>query len=268
MTEAATKLVTAGADRLEIVLCDNFYTPRVTPEIAWALKSMVDAICSLSIELGMPFVSGKDSSSGTFVGEDGVRIDAPPTLAVLAMGRMPDATRLVSKFFGKPGNRIFLVGPLSASLGGSIFLDTLGLRGSEPPSFSSAELIAGWESIQSLRKAGWIQSASAVGEGGLVRRAFEASGGALGCRIDLGPLSRRLKPDQPETLLFAEMAGAALVEIEPKHAADLESRFNAVPVGEVTAEPVLAVSGGGGDFTLALDELVRVWSKPFAEVVR
>ena len=205
---------------------------------------MVNAICSLSIELGMPFVSGKDSSSGTFVGEDGVRIDAPPTLAVLAMGRMPDAERLVSKFFKKPGNRLYLVGPSSSALGGSVFLDTLGSRGSELPSFTPEELITGWETIQSLREAGWIQSAAAIGEAGIIRRAFEASGGTLGCRIDLGPLAKRLKPDQPETLLFAEMAGTALVEIDPKHAADIESRFKAVPVGEVSVEPTLTVSSG------------------------
>ena len=66
MFEAITKAVVAGADYREMVLCDNFYTPRVRPETAFELVEMVDAIAALSVELGVPFISGKDSSSGTF----------------------------------------------------------------------------------------------------------------------------------------------------------------------------------------------------------
>ena len=44
MIEAITKAVVAGADYREMVLCDNFYTPRVRPETAHELVEMVDAI--------------------------------------------------------------------------------------------------------------------------------------------------------------------------------------------------------------------------------
>ena len=66
MFEAITKAVVAGADYRRMVLCDNFYTPRVRPETAWDLKEMVETIADLSLALGVPFISGKDSSSGTF----------------------------------------------------------------------------------------------------------------------------------------------------------------------------------------------------------
>ena len=66
MFEAITKAVAAGADYREMVLCDNFYTPRVRPETAFELVQMVETIAALSVQLGVPFISGKDSSSGTF----------------------------------------------------------------------------------------------------------------------------------------------------------------------------------------------------------
>jgi phosphoribosylformylglycinamidine synthase subunit PurSL len=40
LIEAVTKAVVAGADYREMVLCDNFYTARIRPEVAWDLKMM------------------------------------------------------------------------------------------------------------------------------------------------------------------------------------------------------------------------------------
>ena len=42
--EAVTKCVVAGCDYREMVLCDNFYTPRISPQVAWDLTKMVEAI--------------------------------------------------------------------------------------------------------------------------------------------------------------------------------------------------------------------------------
>ena len=33
-----------------MVLCDNFYTPRVRPEVAWDLKQMVETIADFSVD--------------------------------------------------------------------------------------------------------------------------------------------------------------------------------------------------------------------------
>jgi phosphoribosylformylglycinamidine synthase subunit PurSL len=104
LIEAVTKAVVAGADYREMVLCDNFYTPRITPEVAWDLKRMVETIARLSEAFGIPFISGKDSSSGTFEtasrdGQGSVRIDVPLTLVITAMGRVPDVRRIVTKDF-------------------------------------------------------------------------------------------------------------------------------------------------------------------------
>src|SRR5206468_12492143 len=57
--EAISKAVVAGADYREMVLCDNFYTPRVRPDVAWDLEQMVKTIAELSVAFGVPSFSGK-----------------------------------------------------------------------------------------------------------------------------------------------------------------------------------------------------------------
>src|SRR6516164_5826945 len=109
MIEAITKAVVAGADYREMVLCDNFYTPRVRPEVAWDLERIVQAIADLSVELGVPFISGKDSSAGTFEAA-GRAIHVPATFAVAVLGRVQDVKGIVPKEFKRPGNKLVLLG--------------------------------------------------------------------------------------------------------------------------------------------------------------
>jgi len=267
--EPVSKLIAAGVHPGDIVLCDNFYTPRVTPEVAWMLKEMVRTCCDLTKELGIPFISGKDSSSGTFIGEHGQRLDIPPTLSVLALGRMPDVQNRIPKPWTKPDSMLFLIGPLSKNLGGSIYLDTLGFRGSKLPDPSPQQLRPMWQKLKPLQEQGTILSASALSEGGLLRRLFEmALGSGLGCRIDLSGLTKRLKAEFPEIGLFAEMIGVLLIEASEEHAGKIEKELNGVPLGRVTKTPDLAINTGSIKFNLSMKELVGLWEKPFQEVAR
>ena len=268
IVESMTKLAVAGVELDGIVLCDNFYTPRVTPGVAGALTEMVKTCADLSVRFGAPFISGKDSSSGTFTGPDGLRIDVPPTLAVMALGRMPDIRRIITKPWRTPGNRLALAGPLSAELGGSVYLDTLGLRGNRLPDPDPDHVEATWKHLRDWQENGWIGSASAVAEGGLIRRLFEAAlGSGFGCRIDLDPLLKRMGTDRPEAGLFAEMTGAVLVEAAPDHM-DAIIRTGAIPLGYVTASETLEIKIGNLKLELGMAELIRAWERPFREVAR
>src|SRR6266568_4413604 len=192
MIEAITKAVVAGADYREMVLCDNFYTPRVRPEVAWDLKRMVETIAQLSEAFGIPFISGKDSSSGTFEtashnGDGSVRIDVPPTLVIAAMARVPDVGRIVTKDFKRVGNKLLLVGDADASvLGGTVYADSFGQRGDRlfDPGDSDVVLRL-WDALIELRHKGIYVASSAIAEGGLGLRLFEGSwGSGHGVKID------------------------------------------------------------------------------------
>ncbi|HKT12327.1 MAG TPA: AIR synthase-related protein [Terriglobia bacterium] len=267
MVEAVTKAVAAGASYNEAVLCDNFYTPRVTPQTAWELSQMVEAIAGLSVELGIPFISGKDSSSGTFESA-GRKIDVPMTLAVALMGRVPDVKKIVTKEFKQAGNKLVLIGATGANgLGGSVYADTHGQRGDRlfDPG-TAASIHAAWDAVLALHDERRCVSASAIAEGGLLLRLFEAAfGSGLGARIQMNAEPGR----RADELLFGEFIGAVLLEILPEFEKGLAKL--AVPhltIGEVIAEPQIIVAEGGKVmWQKALTELEAVWSKPFREVV-
>jgi phosphoribosylformylglycinamidine synthase subunit PurSL len=269
--EAVTKAVVAGVDYREMVLCDNFYTPRVSPQIAWDLKAMVEAIAELSVAIGVPFISGKDSSSGTFEAA-GRRIDVPPTLAVAAMGRVPEVSRIVTKEFKRAGNRLVLVGrPGDGALGGSVYADLHGQRGDRLfDGYDAATVRELWDSLLAWHRQSRYVSGSAIAEGGMLVRLFEAGlGSGLGARIDLdaAPAPPRTA-SQPgfRDLLFGEFVGSVLLEVEPDFRLD-ESKPQRF-VGEVTAEPELVLIAGHEEILKeSLSSLESSWTETFREVL-
>ncbi len=267
IVESISRLTGAGIHYKDIVLCDNFYTPRVTPEVAGALTGMLDACCDYSKKFGTPFISGKDSSSGTFMGKDNLRIDVPPTLCVMAMGRMPDVRKAVSKPFKTPGSRLWLAGPRTGRLGGSVYLDTLGHRGTHLPDPDPDSLTAFWEKLAGLHEQGIIRSVSALAEGGLIRRIFEmALGSGLGCHVELDLLIDSLPSKRVDSALFAEMTGAMLIETEPGQANAIQSGIPAIPLGEISAGSDIHLKWRNEHVNLNLHELTAAWEKPFREV--
>ena len=292
MIEAITKAVVAGADYREMALCDNFYTPRVRPDVAWDLKRMVETIADLSVELGVPFISGKDSSSGTFE-SDGQKIDVPMTLAVAAVGRLPDVRKIVTKDFKRSGSRLVLVGHTDPdALGGSVYADTYAQRGNRLfDAYDAASIRKIWDALLALHAQGAYLSGSAIAEGGVFLRLFEGGfGSGLGARVELCAAetysaragSRPRGPGEPagrgsgggetgrkDGLLFGEFIGSVLIEVPA--GLKLQNYFEGVPysvLGEVTAESRLAFTVGGEvvwqDF---ISSLAEVWSKSFREVV-
>jgi phosphoribosylformylglycinamidine synthase II len=276
--EAVTKAVVAGADYREMALCDNFYTPRIRPEVAWDLTRMVENIAALSCGLGTPFISGKDSSSGTFEAA-GEYIEVPPTLAVAALGRINDVEQVVTKDFKRAGNKILLIGHAdSAALGGSVYADAHGQRGNHLfDKYSADGVRALWDSVLKLHASRAYFSGSAIGEGGIALRVFEAAlGSGLGARLDFGLLASAqtgrtgsdAKPRR-DGLLFGEFIGSVLLEVAPDFdGGDSLSEVPHAVVGEVIPAPRLILTLGENTIWQdGISSLARVWSKPFREVL-
>jgi phosphoribosylformylglycinamidine synthase II len=268
MFEAITKAVVAGADYRQMVLCDNFYTPRVRPEIAFELSEMVRAISSLSVELGVPFISGKDSSSGTFEA-GGRRIDVPPTLAVATVGRVENVKQVITKDFKRPGNLLVLVGRSDPEvLGGTVYANCFGERGDRLfDAYDSTSIRAQWDRLLKLHSARQYVSGSAIAEGGILLRLFEAAfGSGLGARVELDGLP----PGRRDGLLFGEFIGSCLIEVSPD--CELSSHLVGIPyrvLGQVTEEPRLTVTERGAVvWEEAVAQLAESWSKTFREVVK
>jgi phosphoribosylformylglycinamidine synthase len=265
MFEAITKAVVAGADYHQMVLCDNFYTPRVRPETAYDLVEMVETIARLSVELGVPFISGKDSSSGTFEA-GGRRIDVPPTLAVAVMGRVSDVKAMVTKEFKRAGNRLLLLGRYdAAALGGTVYADCLGQRGDRLfDAYDAPAIKAQWDYLLQLHSRRDYVSASAIAEGGLLLRLFEATfGSGLGARVDFSaiPMTQR------DGFLFGEFIGSCLLEVPPD--CEVPTEIPHLFLGQVIAEPRLTfVDHETVIWEESVENLTDTWSQTFREVVK
>ncbi|MGE5599194.1 MAG: AIR synthase-related protein [Bacteroidota bacterium] len=270
MIEAIAKAVAVGGDPSCLALCDNFYTPRSTPEVNWMLTRMVETAADLSVALGTPFISGKDSSSGTMQCADGRLIEVPPTLVVAALGRIPDVGRCVTKPFKQPGDRLILLGDLWPDrLGGSVYLDVLGSRGDslhDGGQAWAAEQKALWRWLfnRTRQSVNPVRAASAVAEGGLLARIFEmAYGGGLGARLHLGSFSGA----RWDGVLFAEAVGAFVVEIPADlDPAALFAGHSWRVLGEVTASPEIVIHWDDMAIVLPLADLVAAWERTFARV--
>ena len=293
--EAISKAVVAGVEYGEIVVCDNFYTPRVRPDVAWDLNQMVETIADLSLAFGVPFISGKDSSSGTFEttshdGQGSRRIDVPPTLVVAAMGRVPDVKKIVTKDFKRAGNKLCLIGRTAPeALGGSVYADASGQRGDslfDPGDAASVRAV--WDAVLELHRCGVYVSGSAFGEGGLALRLFEAAfGSGLGAKLYLDKLRASVTHatagpaagDQRmadtagawgrrDGYLFGEFIGSMVLEIPSDRSHDIGCGVPCQIFGEITSEPELTLADL--DRTLwqeATATLAEYWSMTFREVV-
>jgi phosphoribosylformylglycinamidine synthase len=190
------------------------------------------------------------------------------TLALAAMGRVPDVKDVVTKDFKRAGNKLVLLGAARPDgLCGSVYADTFGQRGDRlfnPGNAAAVQSV--WDTVLAMHAEDLYVSGSAIAEGGLLLRLFEAAfGSGLGARIELSPeiFGRR------DELLFGEFIGSVLLEVSPDVEQDLEGLF--IPhltIGEVIAEPQLVLAEDGGvQWQQNVAELEEVWSKTFREVV-
>ncbi|MBA4385787.1 MAG: hypothetical protein C0410_13705 [Anaerolinea sp.] len=276
-SQAITKLVAAGFGPNDITCICNVYTPPASdPENAWRLSRLVKrGYVSASLTLDVPVISGKDSSSGRFVTDKGKNIDAPLTLDVLAMGRMPNSCRLIPKAFFKPDDALVLFHPglRKIGLGGSLLFDLYGELGDELPKVDLAELKAGWhlyhQMLTTMRWSRYIHSRSVVAEGGLIRRLFEMSiGSGLGCDIYL--------PNNPLEGLFGELNTAVLIGADAAEQIRQKSLSWFLPekdffvLGRVIEKPNITVRCGDNKtlFSCATSVLAEKWQRTFVEVIR
>ncbi len=123
-----------------------------------------------------------------------------------------------------------------------------------------------WNAVRELHEQEYYVSGSAIAEGGLLLRIFEAAlGSGMGAKIEFNaPIQGRR-----DGWLFGEFVGSMLLEVSPDAPAAL-SRLN-VPcqqIGEVISEPRIVLAEGGN--VMWQDEISRlesIWSRTLREVL-
>jgi phosphoribosylformylglycinamidine synthase II len=263
--EALANFVAVGGDPERVALIDNFYWPSPEPVSLGALDQAVDACVDVADAFGLPFVSGKDSLSGTYRYSDGNLLKISPVLCISAFGPIRDASRTVTADFKLPDSEVFLVGELDAdAMAGSVYLGgQRGLRGLVP----LPDLRRLHDQFTALHEAiagGHILACHDVSEGGVAATLAEMCiGGGLGAVIEMTSLG--VGPS--DHLFFSETPGCFLVEVAPDavHALDGLPRRR---VGKTQRELTIEVTEQGRPLCSAPVEMLRqAWQRLFREVL-
>ncbi|MCL2766592.1 MAG: AIR synthase-related protein [Peptococcaceae bacterium] len=264
--EAVSNAVACGADPRNLFLMDNFIWPFPDEESLGALDLAVDACVDFVAATGTPFISGKDSLSSTYRGNDGTVIKIPPILCISAFGRIPDVTHTVSADFKESGSQILLVGHRnSEEMAGSVYYDLQGYIGNKLPLLNPESLMKTFLAIHQAILSGNVLACHDISEGGMGAALAEMGfGGGLGVSIKLP------ENETAEQFLFNETAGCFLTEIpagiDPKQ---LFPDVLCQVIGYTIDNPVITLEQSGNQlFSINLDKLNAAWQQPMKEVFR
>jgi phosphoribosylformylglycinamidine synthase len=289
--EAVRNCVAVGADPHRIAILDNFcWGTTDRPETLGSLVRAALACHDVAIELGTPFISGKDSLNNEFRPHGAAEpISIPPSLLISALGQIDDVSHCVSMDLKESGNLLYLVGTTKNELGGSHFAMVEGLSGGDVPRVDAKQAKATFLAVHKAIYAGLIRACHDLSEGGLAVAAAEmAFAGGLGATISLdvvpSPFGRGAGgegnslpspsgrgaggegPLSPAALLFSESNTRFLCEVRPQNAAAFEAALSAIPharIGEATDAGTLKILADGATVVSAdVSALKEAWQKP------
>jgi len=263
--EAVRNVVAVGADPERIAILDNFCwgnpdLPDRLGDLVRACKGCYDA----ALELGTPFISGKDSLYNEYWDSTaGRKIPIPPTLLISAMAIVPDVRQAVTMDLKEAGNLLYILGATGPEMGGSHYYRERGATGSRAPQgLSDVRLLKG---LHEAITGGLVRSCHDCSEGGIgVAAAEMAFAGSVGLDIDLRHVVLSEPIETSDLVLFSESNGRFLVEVAPAHRDAFEeimgdSAWNVV--GQTVERPDLQITGLEGKLAVSasLRELRHAW---------
>jgi phosphoribosylformylglycinamidine synthase subunit PurL len=260
--EVVRNLAAVGA-RLDS-FCDNlnFGNPE-KPERMWELEESARGLGDMARVLDRPYASGNVS-----LYNEGPSGPIPPTPTVMGVGILSHYRHATTMDLKRPGNRLYLVGTTKRELGGSLYLEHLGLDGDAVPQTDPKRLRELAERLVSAIEQGLVRSAHDCSEGGLgVAVAEMAFAGACGARVDLAKVGAGLRSD---VKVFSESNTRWVVEVEPAKEAAFQAHFgtDAVGIGEVTKAARVVVSDGRKPLLdVSAQACRKAWSEAFPRLI-
>jgi phosphoribosylformylglycinamidine synthase subunit PurSL len=269
--EAVRNCVAVGADPARIAILDNFcWGDCERPETLGSLVRAALACYDLSLALGTPFISGKDSLNNEFSFADAnsqrKTIAIPPSLLISAIGQMDDVGRAVTMDLKSPGNLLYLVGETKDELGGSHYALVNGLEGGEVPAVDTDVARRTFDAVHRAISAGVVRACHDLSEGGLaVAIAEMAFAGGCGARMDLDAMCFAGGNDTAAARLFSESNTRFLCEVATERATEFERVLSGVPLarlGEVQAGDWLTIASGGRSLIdVSIQDLKTAWQR-------
>ncbi|SEN02785.1 phosphoribosylformylglycinamidine synthase subunit II [Chitinophaga rupis] len=221
VAEAARNIVCSGGEPVAITNCLNFgnpYDPEVYYQFVHAIKGMGEA-CR---KFNTPVTGGNVSFYNQ--GPDG---PVYPTPTIGMLGILDSLEQRITLNFKEAGHLVYLVGRSRNDINSSEYLHKIiGIEHSPAPHFHLEEEHQLQAAIAKLNKAGLIQSAHDVSEGGLFITLLE-SAMASGLGFDVHTNSNFRK----DAYLFGESQSRVVVTVKPED----KEKFEALLHGLIDA---------------------------------
>lgn len=237
VAEAARNIVATGGTPLAITDCLNFGNPE-KPEIFWQIEKSADGISAACTALNAPVIGGNVSLYNERSGEA-----VYPTPTIGMVGLIEDLAHVTTQEVKAAGDVVFVIGDTKTEFGGSELQKLLnnGVISGKAPAIDLQIEAARQEALLKAIKAGIVQSAHDVAEGGLAVALAETTFGANGLGLDV------TLTGSATTALFSETQSRFVVTVKEENvAAFVEMVKDAMKIGVVTNDALVKIDGDNG----------------------
>ncbi len=213
VAEAARNIACTGGEGVAITNCLNFGNP-YNPEVYWQFVQAIRGMGDACRRLGTP-VTGGNVSFYNQSSDDGP-VFPTPTIGML--GIIEDLAHRCTLDFKAEGDHLVLLGKASDDLGSSIYLTAYrNVHLSPAPEFNLDAEVRMHHMLRKLIRAGWVQSAHDVSEGGVFMACLESAmprgfGFSLQCPSGM----------RKDGFLFGEAQGRAVLSVTDGNLAALQ----------------------------------------------
>ncbi|KGA80305.1 phosphoribosylformylglycinamidine synthase [Lysinibacillus fusiformis] len=237
VAEAARNIVASGGTPLAITDCLNFGNPE-KPEIFWQIEKSADGISAACTALNAPVIGGNVSLYNERSGEA-----VYPTPTIGMVGLIEDLAHVTTQEVKAAGDVVFVIGETTTEFGGSELQKLLnnGVISGKAPAIDLEMEAARQQALLKAIKAGLVQSAHDVAEGGLAVAIAEKTFSANGLGVDVALTG------SATTALFSESQSRFVVTVKEEHAAAfVEIIKDAHKIGVVTNDALVKINGDKG----------------------
>ncbi|AVK86281.1 phosphoribosylformylglycinamidine synthase subunit PurL [Lysinibacillus sp. B2A1] len=237
VAEAARNIVATGGTPLAITDCLNFGNPE-KPDIFWQIEKSADGISAACTALNAPVIGGNVSLYNERSGEA-----VYPTPTIGMVGLIEDLAHVTTQEVKAAGDVVFVIGETNTEFGGSELQKLLnnGVISGKAPAIDLEVEAARQQALLKAIKAGLVQSAHDVAEGGLAVAIAETTFSANGLGVDV------TLTGSATTALFSETQSRFVVTVKEENAAAfVEIVKDAQKIGIVTNDALVKINGDKG----------------------
>ncbi|MBG9454184.1 phosphoribosylformylglycinamidine synthase [Lysinibacillus sphaericus] len=237
VAEAARNIVATGGTPLAVTDCLNFGNPE-KPEIFWQIEKSADGISAACTALNSPVIGGNVSLYNERSGEA-----VYPTPTIGMVGLIEDLAHVTTQEVKAAGDVVFVIGDTNTEFGGSELQKLLnnGVISGKAPAIDLQIEAARQQALLKAIKAGIVQSAHDVAEGGLAVALAETTFGANDLGLDV------TLTGSATTALFSETQSRFVVTVKEENAsAFVEIVKDAKKIGVVTNDALVKINGDNG----------------------